>query len=187
MFPQSGEPCVPLGADARHPVHRRRERSRRQLVPRLASLASALDEPCFVERGQVLRHCLPCHWELGGELCRRRGLAPGERLDHTARRFPRRPSRGRVAHPAPPPPPWRVAPRRRPSERLPRRPPAGRVRRRWRTIPRAAPDPSAPPRPRPVGLGKRSRASLPRLLQSATVRLRILGATKRLHFTQGAD
>jgi hypothetical protein len=81
---ETREPRVPSAADVRHPVERTRERLRRQLVPCLAPFASALDEACLAQRGEVLRDRLARDVELGGELGRRRRAAVGERFDDVA-------------------------------------------------------------------------------------------------------
>jgi len=69
---------------ARHPVHGDAERSRGELVQRLAALAAAFDKPGLTQRCEMLRDRLPRDRQLGGELGRRRGLAFGERLEHVA-------------------------------------------------------------------------------------------------------
>jgi hypothetical protein len=81
---ESREARVPVGADARHPIHRDAERLGRQLVARLPALTAALDEAGFVEGCEMLGDGLPRNRELGRELRRRRGVARGERLQHVA-------------------------------------------------------------------------------------------------------
>src|SRR5206468_2652600 len=74
----------PLRADLLHPVERVAERLRREAVARLAAAPARLYEPRIAERREMLRHRLPRHRELAGELGRGRRSARGERLDHEA-------------------------------------------------------------------------------------------------------
>ena len=64
---QTCQPLVPLGADLGHPAHRVHQRRGGQRVARLAALATRLDEPGAVERGEVLGDGLAGDRQLAGE------------------------------------------------------------------------------------------------------------------------
>src|SRR5581483_4525786 len=56
----------------------------RQLEAGLAADLRRAEQPCLRQRGELLRHCLPRHRQLGGELRRGGAAARGDRRDERA-------------------------------------------------------------------------------------------------------